>query len=931
MSTAAASLNHESAAEHVSGAALYTDDLCGRFPGLLHAWPVTSPHAHARVLRTDLAPALHVAGVHATLTAEDVPGDGDTGANRHDEPVFPSEVLYHSQPVAWVLAETVEAARLAAALVRVEYEPLPAILTIPEAIAAQSYLTDPLRIRQGDAAVVNSSPVVISGELQIGGQEHFYLETQCSLARLDESGGVVVDSSTQHPAETQDVVARVLGIPWNRVTVQCLRMGGAFGGKEVQANPWAAVAALGAWKTKRPVRVRLSRALDMALTGKRHPFLARYDAGFGLDGKLNGVRIDLYSDGGWSLDLSAPVMSRAMFHCDNAYCLPAAEITGWICRTHKTSQTAFRGFGGPQGMIVIEEILSQAAHRLKLDPCTIRQRNFYREGDRTHYGQTVKHPERMQAIWNGLKTSSAIESRTQEIAGFNNAQQHRKRGIAMTPVKFGISFTATFMNQAGALVMVYRDGSAQVNHGGTEMGQGLHTKIRAIAANALGLRPEAVRVMPTRTDKIPNSSATAASASTDLNGAAVLDACRQLQQVLRPVAAVILECEPDEVLFEDGLVFGKQTPEHSVLFSQVTAAAYQQRLPLFAQGFYRTPQLHYDAATLTGKPFHYFVWGAAVSEVELDLFTGDCRTLRVDILEDAGSSLAPVIDRGQIEGGFIQGLGWLTIEELLWDSAGRLATNSASTYKLPSWSELPGVFNVDFLERAADPDVVSGSKAVGEPPFMLALSVREAIRNAIAACGAEHPVVFDSPATPERIFFAIQEARCRETHAVNQMDLHEFVSALGWIFEHSPWVSESAWHRRPFRDVEALHRAMVAEVEQASPEQKLALLRAHPDLGTRAKLSLASASEQAGVGLDSLTDEELARFTECNTRYQQKFGFPFLFAVKQSNKHQILRALAARTERAPGEELAEALQQVYRIAAFRLHDTFGRGSNGTVR
>ena len=750
---------HESAEGHVSGSALYTDDLCLRFPDLLHAWPVTAPHAHARLLHLNTSDAIKLSGVHCVLTAADVPGENETGSNRHDEPLFPKEVMYHQQPVAWVLANTLESARLGATLVRADFEPLAPILTIEQAIAANSFHAGPLHIDRGDITALRSSPLQFTGELNIGGQEHFYLETQCAIARLDDAGGVLVDSSTQHPAETQDVVARVLGLPWHQVTVQCLRMGGAFGGKEVQANPWAAIAALGVWKTRRPVRVRLPRLLDMALTGKRHPFLARYEAGFTLDGKLTGVRIQLYSDGGWSLDLSLPVLSRAMFHTDNAYLLPATEIIGHVCKTHKTSQTAFRGFGGPQGMIVIEEIMDQAARRLSLPPDVVRQRNFYREGDTTHYGQLVKHPERMQTIWHQLKTSSSFDSRRTAIANFNSTTRHKKRGIAITPVKFGISFTATYMNQAGALVMIYRDGSVQVNHGGTEMGQGLHTKIQQIAARGLGIAKDRIRMMPTRTDKIPNTSATAASASTDLNGAAVLDACEQLTRRLTPVAANLLQCSETEVRFTNGTVSSVRCPQGAVSFDRVAAAAYRERVPLFAQGFYQTPNLQYDHENLKGKPFHYFAWGAAVSEVELDLYTGASKILRVDILEDVGDSLAPVIDRGQIEGGFMQGLGWLTIEELLWDSSGRLATGSASTYKLPSWSELPDVFNVDFLSNAADHDVVMGSKAVGEPPFMLAFSVREAIRDAVAACGSGGPVLLPCPATPERIFFAIQQAR----------------------------------------------------------------------------------------------------------------------------------------------------------------------------
>jgi xanthine dehydrogenase large subunit len=752
---------HESAREHVTGEALYTDDLVLRFPGILHAWPVLSPHAHAFVVRAGTDSAMEEPGVIATLTAADVPGEGDSGSNRHDEPLFPAEVTYHSQPVAWVLGETLEAARLGASKVNVEYRALAPVLTIEEAIAAGSFHSGPHRIRRsigsddaGDA--IARSLHRISGELAIGGQEHFYLETQCAIARFDETGGIAVDSSTQHPTETQEVVARVLGLPRNQVTVQCLRMGGAFGGKEVQANPWAAIAALGTWKTKRPVRVRLPRNLDMALTGKRHPFLAKFAAGFDDRGVLRGVELKLYSDGGWSLDLSDPVLWRALFHCDNAYLIPALDAAGWVCKTHKTSQTAFRGFGGPQGMIVIEDILDRIARTLNLQPHEVRERNFYRVGDSTHYGQPVKDAARISRIWNELKRASEFEARLAAIAEFNAANRHSKRGIAITPAKFGISFTATFFNQAGALVLMFRDGSVQVNHGGTEMGQGVHTKIRQIAAQCLGVTPDAVRVMPTRTDKVPNTSATAASAGTDLNGAAVLDACRQIQSRLIPVAAALLQCDEASVRFEEGRVFGN---EAGIELAKVVEAAYRSRIALFAHGYYRTPEIHFDPKTATGKPFHYFAFGAAVSEVEVDGFTGEHRILRADLLQDVGNSVSPLVDLGQIEGGFLQGIGWLTVEELLWDAQGRLATAGASTYKLPSWPEMPEVFNVAFLERAAEPGVVFGSKAVGEPPLMLAFSVREAIRAAVAAFGAVGVVAIDSPATPERIYWAVESAR----------------------------------------------------------------------------------------------------------------------------------------------------------------------------
>jgi xanthine dehydrogenase large subunit len=740
MAIAGKAVPHESARGHVTGSAIYTDDLLSRFPNLLHAWPVTAPHPHARVLALDAAPALDEPGVVTTLTAADTPGDGDTGPSRHDEPLFPTEVMFHRQPVAWVLGETLDAAQRGAARVRVEYEPLPAILTIQEAIDGNSFLTETFRLSRGDMSALDASALRIDGELSIGGQEHFYLETQAAIAWIDETGGVVAQSSTQHPSETQEVIARVLGLTRKDVTVECIRMGGAFGGKEVQANAWAAVAALGAWKTGRPLRVRLTRELDMALTGKRHPYLVRYSAGFSSNGQIEALRIAFFSDGGWSLDLSEPIMWRSLFHCDNSYYLPNVEATGRVCRTHKTSQTAFRGFGGPQAMVAIEDILAQAAQRLSIPADVVRERNFYREGQTTHYGQTVDDAERIDRLWQQLKKTSDFDARRGEIAVFNAQHDEVKRGLAMTPAKFGISFTATFYNQGAALVLIYRDGSVQVNHGGTEMGQGLFTKVRQIAADALGIEAERIRLMATRTDKVPNTSATAASAGTDLNGAAVADACRQLKERLDAVAASV----------------GRE-----LSFEELCEAAYMQRVPLFAHGFYRTPDIHFDRATGRGKPFHYFAFGAAVCEVEVDRFTGDYRVRRVDILQDVGESLSPVVDRGQVEGGFIQGMGWLTLEELLWDEHGRLATAGASTYKLPSWSEMPEDFRVSFLRDARQERVVFGSKAVGEPPLMLAISVREALRDAVAAFGHGDVVTFDSPATRERIFFSVQRVRLR--------------------------------------------------------------------------------------------------------------------------------------------------------------------------
>jgi xanthine dehydrogenase large subunit len=496
----------------------------------------------------------------------------------------------------------------------------------------------------------------------------------------------------------------------------------------------------------------------MALTGKRHPYLARYSAGLSSDGLLEAVRFEFYSDGGWSLDLSEPIMWRTLFHCENAYRLPAVDAVGRVCLTHKTSQTAFRGFGGPQAMVVIEDLLSRAAVAIGLPGDVIRTRNLYREGDVTPYGQRVDGAERLERIWTTLKATSDFDNRRADVERANVDHPHVKRGLAITPVKFGISFTATLFNQAGALVLVYRDGSVQVNHGGTEMGQGLFTKIQQIAADGLGVALDAVRLMPTRTDKVPNTSATAASAGTDLNGAAVADACTQITARLAVVAGGMLGCDPGAVRFANGLASVAGDPSRSAAYRKVCETAYSQRVPLFAHGYYRTPGIHFDPVAGRGKPFHYFVYGAAVSEVEVDGFTGQYRLLRTDILEDVGDPISPTVDRGQIEGGFIQGVGWLTLEELQWDSSGRLATAGASTYKLPSWSEVPEQFNVVFLERATQPDVILGSKAVGEPPLMLAISVREAIRDAVSAFGPGDDMLH-SPATPERVFFALQRRR----------------------------------------------------------------------------------------------------------------------------------------------------------------------------
>ena len=761
-------LSHESAALHVSGRATYVEDLATRTAHVAYAWPIQSPHAHAYATQIDFSAAAAMPGVLCCLGPGDVPGENDVGPVRHDEPLFPQEISFHGQPVAWVVGETLELARLAAEHVRIVYEPLPALSSIAAAIAADSFHAPAERMRRGEPErELSTASERLEGELYINGQEHFYLETQAALALPDEAGGVFVHSSTQHPAETQEVVARVLGIAKHLVTVQCLRMGGAFGGKETQANTWAAIAALAASKLQRPVLVRLTRAQDMTMTGKRHPFFARFRVGFSRDGKLSALLVDLFSDGGYSLDLSAPIISRAMFHIDNCYLLPHLEVVGKVCRTHTVSHTAFRGFGGPQGMLFIEEILDRVARQLDLAPHVVRERNFYRPGDETHYGQPVKDADRIERIWSELKQSSDFAARLAEIDEHNAAHPHDKRGLAITPVKFGISFTTAFFNQAGALVLIYKDGSVQVNHGGTEMGQGLHTKMLQVAADSLGVPLESLRIMPTRTDKIPNTSATAASSGSDLNGAAVKAACETLKERLCEVAGRHFDVAASEIVIERGRVFPSARPEAAVSFTDVVNHAYLQRIPLFATGYYRTPNIHFDRETGKGNPFHYFAYGAAVSEVEVSGFTGQYRILRCDLLHDVGDSLSPLVDKGQVEGGFIQGIGWLTTEELVWNERGALLSSGASTYKLPTLGECPPTFNVALLERAAEPGVIYGSKAVGEPPLMLALSVREALRAAVAAFGNGGIVELASPATPEAVFWAIERARAAKSGVAN--------------------------------------------------------------------------------------------------------------------------------------------------------------------
>lgn len=758
---------HESAHKHVTGEAVYTDD---QTAGMLEVWPVSSPHARARILKRDATAARAMPGIRAVLLAEDVPGENNVGGTKHDEILLADkEALFHGHIVALVVGESLQACRAAADKVVVEYEPLPPILTLEQALAARSFHNAPNYIRRGKVGTaLAKSPLTLTGVFELQGQEHFYLETQAAWAKPGEDRGISVSSSTQHPSEIQAIVSHLLHLPANKVVVQSLRMGGGFGGKETQGATPAALAALAAHHTRQPVRVRWNRDQDMILTGHRHPFLARFKVGFDAQGRLLAARVHLYANGGWSIDLSQAITDRALFHLDNAYYIPAAEFCGQVAKTNLSSNTAFRGFGGPQGMVVIEEILDRIARRLALPPEVVRERNLYHgkgKTNTTHYGQVIGD-NRLQSIWRQLKQSSDFARRRAAIADWNAAHPHHKRGLAMTPVKFGISFTFTLLNQAGALVLIYQDGTVQVNHGGTEMGQGLHTNITAIAARELGLRSEHVRVMPTSTDKVPNTSATAASCGTDLNGAAVKNACDILRARLAPVAARLLKTKlgrapaPNQLVFAGGVVCDRRRPRTTVSFVEVVRQAYAERISLSATGYYATPGIHWDRAAGRGRPFHYFACGAAVSEVEVDGFTGMTRVLRADILHDAGEAVNEAISRGQVEGGFVQGMGWLTAEELKWDDAGRLLTHSPDTYKIPAVGDMPPVFNVTLLPNAAQKDVIHGSKAVGEPPLMLAISVREAIRDAVAAFappGGEVPLPI--PATCEAIFTAIQARR----------------------------------------------------------------------------------------------------------------------------------------------------------------------------
>ncbi|WP_192034534.1 xanthine dehydrogenase molybdopterin binding subunit [Halomonas sp. YLGW01] len=764
---AKAAQQHESAIKHVTGRAAYIDDLPAP-ANALHVAIGISPVAHGRLRRLDLDPVRAMPGVVDVITIHEVPGHTDIGPVFPGDPIFVDhEISYAGQCLFAVAAESHDAARRAARAAIIEIDEQPASLD-PVAAAARDDVVRPTHVQQsGDwQRSLASAPHVIEGEQFVGGQEHFYLEGQACLVTPSEDEGVVVHTSNQHPSETQKLVAEVLGIPFHAVTVEVRRMGGGFGGKETQASPWACIAALFARRTQRPTRLRLSRSDDMRLTGKRHSFHSRYRLAVDDNGVIQGGDMTLIGDCGFSPDLSEAIVDRAMFHADNAYSLGAARVTGHRARTHTASNTAFRGFGGPQGMMLIEQAMDDIAHRLGEDPLSIRKRNLYRPGRATtHYGQDIEQLDLLHELISRLEASSDYWTRRAEIDAFNAQSPVIRRGLALTPVKFGISFTAKHLNQAGALLHVYTDGSVMINHGGTEMGQGLHTKVCQVVARELGLELSSVRISATRTDKVPNTSPTAASSGADLNGQAARDAALKLRERLFAFALETLWPEAglnsDDLRLEGGMLVAGDGDNCRISWGELVQAAYLGRVSLSAKGFYSTPLIHYDRAAAKGRPFYYFAYGAAVSEVAVDTLSGEYQVTRVDILHDVGDSLNPALDIGQIEGGFIQGMGWLTSEELKWNDAGRLLSDGPATYKIPAFGDLPATFNVALLEGHPNSQAsIYRSKAVGEPPFMLAISVWSALRDALASLAPTgHCPRLDTPATPERVLMAIDTLR----------------------------------------------------------------------------------------------------------------------------------------------------------------------------
>ena len=753
------SIQHDSAEKHVTGTAEYTDDLVGP-ARMVHAYLGLSEVAHGRITDMDLSAVRAAPGVVDVLTAQDLPGVNDVSPNgKNDDPIFADpEVQFLGQPIFAVIAETRDQARRACKLARITYEELPfALDPIAARDAGMGYVTEPMTLRRGELEpAMAAAPHRIKNRMTVGGQDHFYLEGQIAMAIPGEGPEVSIFVSTQHPSEVQHMVSHVLDVPASAVVVNVRRMGGGFGGKETQMNLFACVAAVAAKRLNRAVKLRPDRDDDMTATGKRHDFVIDYEIGFDDSGKIHAVSGDWYARCGFSADLSGPVTDRALFHADNAYFYPAVELRSHPMKTNTVSNTAFRGFGGPQGVIAAERMIEEIAYALGRDPLEIRKLNLYENGQLTPYHQPVED-QILPRIFEELEASSDYQARRQAVLDWNAKGGVIRKGIALTPVKFGISFTATWFNQAGALIHIYSDGSVQLNHGGTEMGQGLNTKVAQVVAEALGVNFHRIQITRTTTEKVPNTSATAASSGTDLNGMAAQDACRQLLERLTAFAAEMKGVPPEQVRIGETVQIGP----HQMPFDEFIKAAYMARIHLSAAGFYKTPKIHWDRATGRGHPFYYFAYGAACAEVSVDTLTGEYVIERADVLHDVGRSLNPIIDKGQVEGAFVQGTGWLTSEELWWDDKGRLRTHAPSTYKIPLASDRPKVFNVQLADWSVNREkTIKRSKAVGEPPFMLGISVFEALNMAVASFNGyrENPRL-DAPATPERILMAVERLR----------------------------------------------------------------------------------------------------------------------------------------------------------------------------
>lgn len=754
------SVKHESADKHVTGEAVYVDDRL-EFPNQLHVYARQSDRAHARILRIDTRPCYEFPGVAIAITKDDVPGQLDIGPVVAGDPLLADgKVEYVGQVVLAVAADSLETARKAAMAAIVEYEDLEPVLDVVEAYRKKHFVLASHTHRIGDSASqLASAPRRLQGTLHIGGQEHFYLETQISSVMPTEDGGMLVYTSTQNPTEVQKLVAEVLGVPMNKIVIDMRRMGGGFGGKETQAAGPACLCAVIAHLTGRPTKMRLPRMEDMSMTGKRHPFYVEYDVGFDDDGLLHGIEMDLAGNCGYSPDLSGSIVDRAMFHSDNAYFLGNATINGHRCKTNTASNTAYRGFGGPQGMVAIEEVMDAVARHLGKDPLEVRKLNYYGKTERnvTHYHQTVEHNV-IHEMTAELEESAEYAKRREEIRAFNAKSPVLKKGLAMTPVKFGISFTATFLNQAGALIHIYTDGSIHLNHGGTEMGQGLNTKVAQVVAEVFQVDIERIQITATNTDKVPNTSPTAASSGADLNGMAAKNAAETIKQRLVDFLVREYKVTPEDVEFRNGQV---RVRDHFLSFEEMIQKAYFGQVSLSSTGFYRTPKIYYDRDKAAGRPFYYYAYGVACVEVLVDTLTGEYRMLRGDILHDVGDSLNPAIDIGQVEGAFVQGMGWLTMEELVWNAKGKLETCGPASYKIPAIADMPIDLRVKLVENRKNPeDTVFHSKAVGEPPFMLGIAAWCALKDAVASL-ADYKVQpqIDAPATPERVLWGVEQMR----------------------------------------------------------------------------------------------------------------------------------------------------------------------------